>query len=73
MKYTKALVTAQAFDPKNGQPIAGSRDELIDLKDNVLFRECKTLTDISEVYQQFWNRFPTKQTEMVLVQKVVWA
>lgn len=68
----KAIVTAQAFDPETGTPLAVARDEEINLKTNVLFKDCKSLTDISDTYQMFWNRLPSVQREMVLVQSIRW-
>lgn len=71
----KVEVTAKAFDPVTGEPLSNYEPltETIDLEKNVMFRECKTLTDVSEVYMQFWNRLPTKQSEMVLVQSLRWV
>lgn len=66
----KVTVLAQSFNPKSGKPNANPREEEIDTKTNELFRDCRTLTDIVEAYQNFWNRFPTHQSEMVLVQSV---
>lgn len=71
----KVEVTANAFDPMTGKPFSDNPPliETIDLETNVLFTDCKTLTDVSEVYMRFWNRLPTKQSEMVLVQSLRWV
>lgn len=69
----KVKVTAQAFDPNSGEPLAVARDEVIDLTTNELFSNCFTLTDVSERYQVFWNRLPSTQREMVLVQAISWV
>jgi hypothetical protein len=51
MKY---IVTAQSFDPETGKSNAKARDETINTKTNILFKNCKNLTDVVEVYQRFW-------------------
>lgn len=69
----KVKITAQAFSPNSGQPSGVSRDEIIDIATNELFSDCETLTDVVERYQAFWNRLPTIQNELVLVQRVEWV
>lgn len=69
----KAIVNAQSFDPENGVSTSKSKGEVIDTDTNVLFKNCKTLTDITETYMRFWNRLPTTQYEMVLVQSIRWV
>ncbi len=64
---TKYEVTAQSCDPNTGEPKGMCRSEIIDTKTNSLFTQCRTHTDVLEAYQAFWNRFPTYQSEMVLV------
>ena len=65
-------VTARCFDPFTGVPTSEPRAEIIDMKTNALFRSCETLTDVSETYMEFWNRLPTVQSELVLVQSIRW-
>ena len=66
----RVLVTCQSFNPQTGIENGDSSDEIIDTETNNLFKNCKTLTDIVESYQSFWNRLPTIQKELVLVQKI---
>ena len=71
----KAEVIARVFNPATGLPKeSGGKEhsEVIDLDTNKLFKDCKTLTDIVEAYMRFWNRLPTYQSEMVLVQSIRW-
>jgi hypothetical protein len=65
-------VTAQSFDPGDGSPRGNPRTEIIDTDTNFLFEDCKSLTGVTEKYMAFWNRLPTKQSEMVLVQSIRW-
>ena len=67
-----AKVTAYAANPKTGKPIAKARTEEVDLQANVFFRNCKTLLDVKEMYEAFWNRLPSKPAEMVIVTKISW-
>lgn len=66
----KVIVLASSFDPETGKPNHNPTEEAIDTKTNKIFEDCRTLTDIAETYMAFWNRFPTEQSEMVLVQSV---
>ncbi len=50
--------------------MGSSREELIDLKKNKLFTECKTILDIKEVYEQFWNYLNPKSNDIVYVQSI---
>ena len=67
----KVIILATSYNPNNGKPNNNPREEKINTKTNSLFKDCKTLTDIAETYMHFWNRFPTKQKEMVLVQSII--
>jgi hypothetical protein len=67
---TKFEVIAQSCNPKTGKPSVQPSIEVIDTKKNELFKQCRTMTDVLEAYQAFWNRFPTKQAEMVLVHSI---
>lgn len=67
-----AKVTAYAANPKTGKPIAKARTEKVDLQSNAFFRNCKTLLDVKEMYEAFWNRLPSKSAEMVIVTKISW-
>ena len=69
----KAKVSAQAFCPKTGTPIADQRDEIVDLEKNPLFRECASLLDVKKAYESFWNDLPANPREMVIVHQVTWA
>lgn len=66
----KVMVLAQPFDPKTGKPLGHAREEEINTDTNVLFTGCKTLAEIHEKYEIFWNELPTVQTELVLVQSM---
>jgi hypothetical protein len=67
---TKYEILAQAFDPITGEPISNPRIEVINTSENTLFAKCESLTDIVEAYMAFWNRLPTYQKELVLVQSI---
>jgi hypothetical protein len=67
------IVSAQSFNPETGEAISPARDERCVINNNPVFNGCKTLTDVVEAYQSFWNRLPTKSSEMVLVQKIRWV
>lgn len=66
----KLFVLSMSFDPDTGKPNSNPREELIDTGTNKIFKDTKTLTDIAEKYMSFWNRLPTRQREMVLVQSI---
>lgn len=72
MKKNSAKVTAYAANPKTGKMIAEARTEEVDLKTNPFFKNCKTLLDIKEVYEFYWNRLPAKPSELVIVTNVSW-
>ena len=65
-------VTAYAANPKTGKLICESRTEEINIKTNIVFKGCKTLLDVKEVYEFFWNRLPVKLSELVVVTGLEW-
>lgn len=70
MKYN---VTAQAFDPKTGTQLAPARVETIDTVTNAIFRDCKTVLQVKEKYEGFWNYInqnAPNERELVFVQRV---
>ena len=67
MKYE---ILAQSFNPKTGEPNAKPYIEIIDIHTNNLFKDCKTLIEVTDNYMNFWNHFPTIQRELVLVQSI---
>jgi len=52
-------VLAQAFDPKTAKPLANPHEEIVDLKENEMFKNAKTILQLKEEYELFWNR-PTQ-------------
>lgn len=66
------IITAQAFDPKSGEPLGIARDEAID-EGNALFKDCKELLDYKKTYEKFWNELPVNPREVVFVQSIKWA
>jgi hypothetical protein len=70
---SKVLIIAQSFNPETGKPNMDPHQETIDISENIVFAGCKTLTDVAEKFMEFWNHFPTKQTELVLVQSIRWV
>jgi hypothetical protein len=66
-------IIAQAFDPLTGSPRGNPRVEKIYMGSNKLFKECETLTDVTETYMRFWNRLAMVQHELVLVQSIRWV
>ena len=66
----KVVILAQSFDTETGELNAEAREEIVDLETNEIFKDCKSLTDVVETYQNFWNRLPTIQRELVLVQSI---
>jgi hypothetical protein len=73
MATKEVEIIAQSFGPLTGTPRGNPRVEKIHVEDNKLFQGCETLTDIVEVYMQFWNRLATTQHELVLVQSIRWV
>lgn len=69
-KAKKIFVLAQAFDRKTAKPVGSSREELIDLNKNRLFVHCKTILDVKESYESFWNHFDPKSDSIVFVQSI---
>jgi hypothetical protein len=67
MRYN---VKAQAFSRDTGEPRARSRTEAIDTIHNPLFNRCKTVMDIKETYERFWNEMNAHSTEVVFVQRI---
>jgi len=63
-------IIAQSFNLDTGKVKGNAREEIIDTSKNDLFKNCSTLTEIVEVYWFFWNKLPTIQKELVLVQTV---
>lgn len=65
-------VTAQAFNAKTGKALAKARTEPINLESNPMFKNCKTLLDVKDVYEGFWNHLNAHPKEIVLVQQLSW-
>lgn len=71
MKNT-VLITGQSVKVSDGKPIGKPQKHKIDLSTNAIFKDCKTLLEVKDAYESFWNHLPTATDEMVLVQKIRW-
>lgn len=65
----KAKVTARAFDRLSGKAICDSRDEIVSTTEQ-LFKKCKTILEIKNVYESFWNELNPRSKEIVFVSRV---
>ena len=68
-KFTHS-VKANAFNRETGSPVGQERWEGIDTKSNPLFKNCKTILDIKNAYESFWNDLNSKSEEIVFVLEV---
>lgn len=59
-------VKAQALDRHTNKPIGKPRIEMVGTN-NLLFRECKTLEEVKQAYESFWNELNLKSGEIVEV------
>ena len=64
----KFAVTAQAFDRDTGEVVGPSRTEIIDCDANALFRKCRSVMDVKECYESFWNNMNPHSQDVVFVQ-----
>ena len=60
-------VTAVAMDRSTRQTKSLPRAEMIDTKENILFKGCKTPIQVEEVYEAFWNELNTSSDQIVKV------
>jgi hypothetical protein len=67
---TKYIVTGQAYDRATNKPIGKQRDEEIDIASNELFKGVKSIGDIENKYESFWNSLNPKSKEIVKVRAV---
>lgn len=67
MKYN---VIARSFERATGTPTADARDELIDTESNELFTMCKTILDIKNAYETFWNELNPSTKDVIFVLQV---
>ena len=65
-----AIVTASAFCRKSGKSVSDERAEKIDLKKNILFKNCKNVLDIKKTYESFWNETNPISEHIVFVSSV---
>ena len=70
MKSHLFFVLAQSFDRKTAKPNGSSREELVNIKKNKLFKHCKTILDIKQAYESFWNHLNPKSESIVFVQSI---
>jgi len=63
------VVTAQAFDRITGSPIGSPRDEKINPKTNSLFKNCYSVLDVHNAYENFWNNM-NEYSDLVFVLKI---
>lgn len=66
----KYKVLAQSFSRETGKPTGKPRTETIDPATNVMFKNCKTIMDVKEAYESFWNYLNPKSEDVVFVQKI---
>lgn len=64
------IVTGQAFNPSNGEKQGKPRDEEIDIDNNKLFKNCKSILDIHDAYEDFWNHLNDNPQSLVFVTKI---
>ncbi|KKL90600.1 hypothetical protein LCGC14_1903030 [marine sediment metagenome] len=67
---TKYKVWARSFDRKTGVPTASERTEIIDTKTNELFNGAKTIVDVKNAYESFWNELDPMTKDIVFVSQV---
>ncbi len=64
------FVLGQSFDRKTGKPVGSQREEPINIKENPIFKGCKTILDIKSRYEAFWNNLNEKSKDIVFVQSI---
>jgi hypothetical protein len=69
----KAIVKASSFYRVSGNPVGDgiTRDELIDTETNVLFKMCRTVLDIKNAYESFWNELNPHSEHLVFVHQII--
>lgn len=68
----KVEVVSQEFNTATFQRIGEMRTEIIDVVNNTLFQGCKTIVDVRNVYESFWNDFgKNKNTDIKVLVKSV--
>jgi hypothetical protein len=67
---SKYFILAQSFSRKTGKVVGQTREELIDLKTNELFKGVKSILDIKNSYESFWNDLNPRSTSVVFVQSI---
>ncbi len=70
MKSHLFFVLGQAFDRETGKPVGSQREELINIKENKMFKGCKNILDIKESYESFWNHLNKRSRDVVFVQSI---
>lgn len=70
MKSHLFFVLAQSFNRKTAKPDGSAREELINIKKNKLFKHCKTVLDVKEAYESFWNHLNPTSESIVFVQSI---
>ena len=63
-------ITARAFDRETGDIIGEERVERIDTANNDLFRDVRTIMDVKEQYEEFWNDVNPHSKEVVFVLRI---
>jgi hypothetical protein len=63
-------VKAQAFDRETGKAVGDSRVEEINLEENEIFKDCKTILAVKEAFEEFWNHINNSSSEIVFVQEI---
>jgi hypothetical protein len=63
----KFAVTAVAMSRATRRRVGKARVEVIDTKDNLMFRTSKTPADVEAVYESFWNDLNPNSEDVVKV------
>lgn len=66
--FARLSVTAQSFDRQTGKSVCASRVEDISVN-NAMFSRCRTVLEIKEKYEGFWNKL-NDHSDLVFVQKI---
>ncbi len=66
MKYN---VIAQSFTRDTGEATAEPRGEIIDVEENQIFAGCKSILDVHDRFEIFWNTM-NEYSDLVFVSKV---
>ncbi|HDK42884.1 MAG TPA: hypothetical protein ENG87_05875 [Candidatus Pacearchaeota archaeon] len=66
----KFAVLAQSFDPYSGVPTSNPMEEIVDTKENIMFKNMTNILQIHDKYEDFWNHLNNHPKELVFVQSI---